>query len=202
MNLRRRIKHFRRRIRKILFNVPEKIFYTKDALGDRYKIGDYSYGKPRVVSAGEGTTLMIGKYCSIGRNVTIFLGSEHRTEWVSTYPFPMLWEKAKTIPGHPFSKGDVVIGNDVWIGYGATLLSGITIGDGAAIGACSVVTRDIPPYAIVAGNPAQFIRYRFAEETIQALLRIKWWDWPDERVNEEIHLICSHSIDEFVKKCS
>jgi len=202
MMLRNRIKRFRKRIKKKLFSSPEEILYTKDVLGDRYKIGDHTYGKPRVMSWGEGTSLRIGKYCSIGTNVTIFLGSEHRIDWVSTYPFPFLWEEARSIPGHPSTKGDVVIGNDVWIGFGTTILSGVTIGDGASIGACSVVTRDIPPYAIVAGNPSQVIRYRFGEEAIQKLLKIKWWDWPEKKVGENIHLICSNSIDAFINKFS
>jgi acetyltransferase-like isoleucine patch superfamily enzyme len=168
-------------------------------LEDRYTIGDHTYGKPSVMSWNEGTSLTIGKYCSISADVTIFLGGEHRIDWVSTYPFSALWEEAKSISGHPSTKGDVIIGNDVWIGYGATLLSGVTIGDGAAIGACSVVTRDVPPYAIAAGNPAQVIRYRFDEETVQKLLQIKWWDWPDEKVKQNVHLICSDSIHAFLK---
>ena len=185
---------------KRLFSSSDTIIYTKDLLRGRYRIGDHTYGKPRVISWGEGTSLTIGKYCSIGTNVIIFLGSEHRIDWVSTYPFPFLWAEAKSIPGHPSTKGDVVIGNDVWIAFGTTILSGVTIGDGAAIGACSVVARDIPPYAIAAGNPAQVIRYRFDEETIRRLLQIKWWHWPDEKVRENIHLICSDSINTFVKK--
>jgi acetyltransferase-like isoleucine patch superfamily enzyme len=144
--------------------------------------------------------LTIGKYCSIGTNVILFLGGEHRIDWVSTYPFPVLWAEAKSIPGHPSTKGDVVIGNDVWIGFGVTILSGVRIADGAAIGAGSVVARDIPPYAIAAGNPAQIIRYRFDEEIVRRLLQIKWWNWPDEKVRENIHLICSDSIDTFIKK--
>jgi acetyltransferase-like isoleucine patch superfamily enzyme len=104
------------------------------------------------------------------------------------------------ITGHPTTKGNVVIGNDVWIGFGAIILSGVTIGDGAAIGACSVVTRDVPPYAIAAGNPAQIIRYRFPEEIVATLLRIKWWDWPEDKVKENLHLICSDSMGVFIKK--
>jgi acetyltransferase-like isoleucine patch superfamily enzyme len=199
MKFRSRIKRFRNRIKKKLFSSPEEILYTKDVLGDRYRIGDHTYGTPRVMSWGEGTSLRIGKYCSIGTNVTIFLGSEHRTDWVSTYPFPFLWKEASSILGHPSTRGDVVIGNDVWIGFGSTILSGVTIGDGAAIGACSLVIRDVPPYAIVAGNPVQVIRHRFGVETIQTLLKIKWWNWPDEKVKENVHLICSDSIDSFIK---
>jgi virginiamycin A acetyltransferase len=88
----------------------------------------------------------------------------------------------------------------VYIGYNVTILSGVAIGDGAAIGACSVVTKDVPPYAVVAGNPARVLRYRFDEEAIENLLKIKWWDWPDEKVKENIHLICSDSIDAFIKR--
>lgn len=200
MNLVDRIHLFRKKIERRLFSSSGKIIGTKDLLGVRYQVGDHTYGKPKVVSRGEGASLRIGKYCSISTRVVIFLGSEHRTNWVSTYPFPILWEAAKSILGHPFSKGDVVIGSDVWIGYNVTILSGVTIGDGAVIGTGSVISGDVPPYAIVAGNPAQVIRYRFGEETIQKLLKIGWWDWPDKKVKENVHLICSDSVNEFVKK--
>jgi acetyltransferase-like isoleucine patch superfamily enzyme len=153
-----------------------------------------------VISRGEGRFLTIGKYCSISTQVLIFLGSEHRTDWISTYPFPILWREANSIKGHPSSKGDVRIGNDVYIGYHVLILSGVTIGDGAVIGAGSVVASDVPPYAIVAGNPAHVLRYRFDEETIKKLLKIRWWDWPDEKVKENIHLICNDRVDAFIKK--
>src|SRR5512139_2451343 len=145
------LKLFGNRMKRKLFSLPEELLYTKDFLGDRYQIGNHTYGRPKVVSWGEGTFLRIGKYCSIGTNVTIFLGSEHRIDWVSTYPFPFLWKEARSIPGHPFTKGDVSIGNDVWIGFGTTILSGVTVGDGVAIGACSLVTKDVPSYAIIGG---------------------------------------------------
>jgi len=196
-----RFRLLRRKMSQKISPSSRNIIYTKDLLGDRYSIGDHTYGKPRVVSwKKEGTSLRIGKYCSISTHVVIFLGSEHRTDWVSTYPFPSLWKEARSIKGHPFSKGDVTIGNDVYVGYHVTILSGVTIGDGAAIGACSVVTRNIPPYAIVAGNPAQIIRYRFDEETIRKLLEIKWWNWADDKVAENVHLICSDSVNALIKK--
>lgn len=200
MRRRARFKLFRNRLRKKLLRLPEEPLYTRDFLGDRFQVGDHTYGNPKVVSRGEGTSLRIGKYCSIATGVTIFLGSEHRVDWVSTYPFPFLWEEARTIQGHPATRGDVVIGSDVWIGHGATLLSGVNIGDGAAIGACSLVARDVPPYAIVAGNPAQVVRYRFQEETVRALLNIRWWDWPDEKVRAHVGLICSPSVDAFIRE--
>jgi acetyltransferase-like isoleucine patch superfamily enzyme len=196
--VKKKIRGVRKKIKETLFSPSRKI-YTKEFLGDRYRVGEHTYGKPRVLSWGEGTTLTIGRYCSISTSVTIFLGSEHRTDWISTYPFPYFWEEAKSISGHPSTKGDVVIGNDVWIGYGATILSGVTIGDGAAIGACSLVVKDIPSYAIVAGNPAQIIKYRFDEATIKKLGQIKWWDWPEQKVRENIRLICSGCVEEFVK---
>jgi len=200
MKLRSRIKAFRKNIKQKLVTSSPKNFYTKEILGDRYTIGDHTYGNPRVLSWGEGTSLTIGKYCSISRNVIIFLGSEHRTDWISTYPFPVLWEEAKGIQGHPSTKGDVIIGNDVWIGYGVTILSGVNIGDGAVIGAGSVVTKDIPPYAISAGNPCHVIKYRFDEVTIKKLLEIRWWDWPDQKVRENLKYICSDAMDEFIKR--
>jgi len=198
MKFRTEVKRLRRRIKKKLFPHPQRSIYTKDLLGDRYPIGTHTYGKPKVVSWEEGASLKIGKYCSIGPEVTIFLGSEHRIDWVSTYPFPFFWEEARSIPGHPSTKGDVVIGNDVWIGFGVTVLSGVTVGDGAAVGARSVVTRDIPPYAIAAGNPARVIRYRFDEGTIRKLLEIQWWHWPDEKVKQNVRMICSDSIQSFI----
>jgi len=196
----RRIRSLRKKIKEKLIPSSTKMIYTKDLIGDRYSIGDYTYGKPRVISWEEGTTLRIGKYCSIGSNVIIFLGSEHRIDWISTYPFPVLWEEARGIPGHPSTKGDVAIGNDVWIGYGVTILSGVHIGDGAVIGAGSVVIKDVPPYAIAAGNPCTVIKYRFDKEVIEKLLKIKWWDWPDYQVRENMNSICSGAMDEFVKR--
>ncbi len=199
MKLTHRFNLYRKRVKWKWFPSSKNVLYTKDLLGDRDSIGGHTYGKPRVISWGEGASLTIGRYCSISTQVVIFLGSEHRTDWVSTYPFPIFWKEARHIAGHPSTRGDVVIGNDVWIGYNVIIISGVSIGDGAAIGAGSVVTKDVPPYAIVAGNPARLVRYRFDERTIQKLLQIQWWNWPDEKVKENIHFICSDSIDGFIR---
>lgn len=166
-------------------------------------IGKYSYGKPRVFSWGEGTTLTIGKFCSIAGEVSIFLGGNHRTDWISTYPFNVISEdfkNAELIKGHPISKGNVLIGNDVWIGYGATILSGVSIGDGAVIGAYSVVSKNVEPYEVIVGNPAYTVKKRFDDETIEQLLKIRWWDWPSEKINSEVKLMCSTNISEFISK--
>jgi len=148
-----------------------------------YDIGFGSYGRPVIMSWGEGTTLKIGKYCSVANGVTIFLGGEHKTNWITTYPFSALFPHLNTdFPGHPHSKGNVIIGNDVWLAHECTILSGVTVGDGAVVGACAVVAHDVPPYAIVAGNPAKIIKFRFTESEINELLAVKWWDWPLDRI--------------------
>ena len=178
-------------------------FYTRDILvGDNYQIGEFTYGRPRVIAFSGDTRLVIGKFCSIAANVKIVLDADHRMDWVSTYPFPALgkiWPEAKGIKGHPATKGDVVIGNDVWIAEGAVILSGVTIGDGAVIGSQAVVSKDVPPYAVVSGNPARLVSMRFDEDTVKKFLQIQWWNWPEEKIKKHLHLICSRNIDEFIK---
>ncbi len=166
-------------------------------------IGRHTYGHDQITIRhwGEPTTLRIGAFCSIADRVQIFLGGNHRTDWVSTYPFAEFsdrWPEAKGIEGHPATNGDVTIGNDVWIGSNATILSGVTVGDGACIAADSTVSKDVRPYAIVAGNPARELRRRFDEATIAKLLEIAWWDWPDERIEANVHLLSSGEIDRFI----
>jgi len=142
--------------------------------------------------------LKIGKFCSIAMGTTIYLGSEHHVEWVTTYPFFAKFKKASFASNT--TKGDVIIGNDVWIGDGALILSGVTIGDGAVIGARAVVTKDVKPYEIVAGNPAKHIRFRFTQDQIDKLLKIKWWNWDIKKIEENFPLLLSDNIDEFIKK--
>jgi acetyltransferase-like isoleucine patch superfamily enzyme len=179
------------------------MFFTKDIIHEKYRknIGDYTYGSPKIFDWGEGATLKIGKFCSIADGVVIFLGGEHRTDWVTTYPFsaPELnqyFPTAKNIKGHPKTKGDVIIGNDVWLGYNSIILSGVKIGDGAVIGACSVVTKNVPPYTIVAGNPAKIIRKRFSTKIIKKLLKIKWWNWPIEKIKKNVKFLCTNNLEQ------
>ena len=180
-------------------------FYTKELLkADIFEIGDYTYGAPKVhYDEGYPVRLRIGKFCSIAPEVEIFLGMNHRLDWCSTYPFSSpvpqvsnLWPEAADIKGFPSSHGDVTIGNDVWVGLGATVLSGVTVGDGAVLGAKSVVTGDVPPYAVAAGNPARIVKTRFDEKTIEKLLTLQWWDWPVEKIRRAVHLLCSNRIDD------
>jgi acetyltransferase-like isoleucine patch superfamily enzyme len=171
------------------------IFMAQNPEYKFHAIGEWTYGRPRVLSWGEGAHLEIGKFCSIAEGVTIMLGGEHRSEWVTTYPFNKLWEEHSNITGHPYTKGSVTIGHDVWIGYSATILSGVTIGTGAIIGANAVVAKDVQPYAIVAGNPARLIRTRFDEPTIDKLLRLHWWDLPDEMLRRVLPLLMSADIE-------
>jgi len=166
----------------------------------KYKIGRWTYGKPEVLSWNEGTILEIGAFCSIANGTKIFLGGEHRVDWVTTYPFNVLWKQGRHIKGHPSTKGNVIIGNDVWLGVESVILSGVNIGDGAVIGTRSVVTQNIPPYAIVFGNPAKVLRYRFNEETIAALLEIAWWNWDDEKIADFLPLLLNQNIQEFISK--
>jgi len=164
----------------------------------QFQIGKGSYGNPTIHSWGEGTRLWIGAYCSIADGVQIFLGGEHRTDWITAYPFSTFWEAAKQIAGHPYSKGDVVIGNDVWIGTEAFILSGVKIGDGAVIGARTVVTKDVPPYAIVAGNPARVVKMRFDDETVARLLAIQWWTWDNTRIEKALPLLLNSDMEAFL----
>lgn len=163
-----------------------------------YSMGVHSYGLPIVHDWNEGTTLRIGKYCSIAKNVQIFLGGNHRTDWISTYPFPAFFAAAKGIENYGFSKGDVIIGSDVWLGRNCTILSGVTIGHGAVVGAASVVTKNVEAYSIVGGNPAKHLHWRFDEPTRKALLETAWWDWPEEDIWQVMDKFCSDDIANFI----
>ncbi|HWP45496.1 MAG TPA: CatB-related O-acetyltransferase [Blastocatellia bacterium] len=167
-----------------------------------FQIGVGTYGRPNIVYWDAGAKLIIGRYCSIAPGVTILLGGEHRVKWVTTYPFSLLFDEAKDLPGYPYTKGDVIIGNDVWIGQEAMILSGVRIEDGAVIAARSVVTKDVAPYSIVAGNPAQHIRFRFSESEIESLLKIAWWNWPWPKIQEAWPLLQSPDIQSFIDKYS
>jgi acetyltransferase-like isoleucine patch superfamily enzyme len=147
----------------------------------------------------EGTSLTIGSFCSISDNCTIFLGGNHRTEWITTFPFHNWYIDGYDYNTSHYSDGNVIIGNDVWIGHNVTILSGITIGDGAVIGANSTVTKNVEPYSIVAGNPAKFIKKRFTDEQIETLLKISWWNLSDDQIKPLLPYLLSSNIENFIQ---
>lgn len=151
-----------------------------------------------------GDRLVIGKFCSIACGAKfLFNSANHTMTSLSTYTFPLFYEewglKKENVTEAWDNKGDIIVGNDVWIGFEAVILSGVTIGDGAVIGSRAVVTRDVPPYTVVGGLPARVIHRRFDEQTIETLLQLKWWDWPEERIRENIGAIQSGHIEQLKK---
>lgn len=147
----------------------------------RLSIGWGTYGFPRVLDFGEAEKIAIGNYCSIAVGVEVFLGGNHRTDWISTFPFmefPNHYPACADVTGHPSSDGDVVIGHDVWLGRGATVLSGVSVGNGAVVGARAVVSRDVPPYSVVVGNPGRVVKKRFPDAIVERLESLQWWLLP------------------------
>ncbi|MEE8729897.1 MAG: Vat family streptogramin A O-acetyltransferase [Rahnella inusitata] len=149
-----------------------------------------------------GDKLIIGKFCALARDVKFIMnGANHKISGISTYPFYIFgqgWENVMPAAEELPYKGDTEIGNDVWIGYEALFMPGVKIGHGAIISSRSVVTGDVPAYAIVGGNPAKVIRYRFDAETIAKLEDIAWWNWPVEKISRNLSLIVSGDIDALV----
>ena len=176
---------------------PSKIILT----------GRHSYGIKHINirSWGEGAHLFIGGFCSIADNQTIFLGGNHRSDWSTTFPFGHISNEefpAGKINGHghPVTKGHVKIENDVWVGSGCTIMSGIKIGSGSILAAKSVVVKDVEPYTIVGGNPAKQIKQRFPKHIIHQLLKIKWWDRSDDQINRIVPLLQMTLTDEILAK--
>ncbi|WP_375277818.1 Vat family streptogramin A O-acetyltransferase [Pseudoalteromonas marina] len=146
-----------------------------------------------------GDKLIIGKFCAIAKDVTFIMnGANHKSTGFSTYPFFIFgngWEKSAPQPGDLPFKGNTEIGNDVWIGYNATIMPGVKIGSGAIIASKSVVTNDVPAYAVVGGNPAKIIKQRFDDKTIDALLSIAWWDWSNDKITAHLDAITQNNLD-------
>ena len=181
-----------KKLRSYIFSGKSK---SLDSWKDKYSVGKWTYGEPQVLSWDDGTNLTVGSFCSIAHGVQIFLGGNHRVNFISTYPFAEILKRPDLARGS-ISKGSVVVGNDVWLGTKCAILSGVTIGDGAVIGAYSVVAKDIPAYSIAVGNPARVIKKRFSDLEIQALLRIRWWNWLDDDIIHALPLIMSSNVDE------
>ncbi len=189
---------------------PQVCFLKNIIQRPNIEIGDYSYyDDPDGAANFEanvlyhfpfiGDVLRIGKFCALARGVKFIMnGANHQMSGISTYPFFIFgngWESAQPAPGELPCKGDTVIGNDVWIGYDALIMAGVTIGDGAIVAARSVVTADVPPYAIVGGNPAQMIRRRFDDDSVRRLRAIAWWDRPAPWISQHLQLIRGGDLD-------
>lgn len=173
-------------------------------MGNEFIRGRYTYGNPKVIwGEYHGGKVVAGAFCSVDSTSTFILGGNHRPEWVTTFPFlsmPEHFPMLKYMSDYATSKGDIILGNDVWIGRSAVILSGVDIADGCVVGAFSVVAKSLPPYSIAVGNPIQTPKKRFTDEQIAALLLIKWWDWPIEKITENVPLLCSTNIDDFIRR--
>jgi virginiamycin A acetyltransferase len=167
--------------------------------------GTYFDRNVNIISWSDEYFIRVGKYCSIGRDCNFFLHANHRPDWVTTSS--QLWGPVTPEVadmhmkmGHPACKGDIIIGNDVWIGAKSTIMSGVKIGHGAIVGSTATVAKDVPPYAIVVGNPGKIVKYRFTEKQIESLLKIAWWDWTEDRIKTEAMELWSDNIDNFIDK--
>lgn len=190
-------------------NIRSLCFIKNVVTRPNIEIGDYTYYdddtgaedfEKHVTHHYEfiGDKLIIGKFCAIGKGIEFIMnGANHRMNSASTYPFNIMghgWEKVTPSLTDLPLKGDTIVGNDVWIGQNVTVLPGVRIGDGAIVGANSVVSKDVPPYTIVAGNPVKQIRKRFDDDTIDFLLQLKWWDWPAEKIFADLEALCSGDL--------
>lgn len=153
----------------------------------------YCYAERR----GTENNVIVGNYTSIGCDTIFDGGFQHNVNYISTYPFHSIYSELKS---NVVCKGDIILGSDVWIGERCTIMSGISVGHGAIIGTNSIVTKDVPPYAVMGGVPAKIIRYRYDQETINKLLLIRWWDWSDEKIRDNLYLLQSDDIRKFIDK--
>jgi len=168
-------------------------------------IGEYTYGHETInlIKPKENPyNLIIKKFCSIGENLTVYMGGHHRKEWITTYPFGHRYKQTfNQFDGKEYCvfKGDVIIGNDVWIGMNVFIMDGVSIGDGAIIAANSHVIKNVEPYSIYGGNPAKLIKYRFSKELINHLLKLQWWDKSIEEINSILTILCSNNYEDIKK---
>lgn len=189
----------------------DRVVFLKNVVeGDFIEVGDYTYYDDPVAPEKfqeqnvlyhfdfVGDRLEIGKFCALASGTTFIMnGANHRLDGPSTFPFPIFggaWaEHADLLADLPL-KGDTIVGHDVWFGYQSTIMPGVTIGHGSIVASKSVVTKDVPPFAIVAGNPAKVVSMRFDEETIARLLAVAWWDWPIDKVTRHVRAIMSGDV--------
>jgi acetyltransferase-like isoleucine patch superfamily enzyme len=165
-------------------------------------MGNMSYYAPKIVKyKGDTGRVIVGNFASVAYDAEFYVGGLHRTEWVSLYGLRAMLElPGAHEDGFTHGRGDIVVGSDTWVTNGCTVMSGVTIGDGAVVGTKAVVAKDVRPYAIVVGNPARELRRRFTDEQVAALLRIRWWDWPTEKVKEHVALLSDPDVDAFIAR--
>lgn len=184
--------------------------WTKDRLAIAikkygYDIGDYTYGEPKILWEHQNALLRIGKFCSFGENVTIYLGGNHNSRNITTYPFAILrrpWAIKKDNYNNVAStNGNVTIGADVWVADNVVILSGVTIGHGAVIGNGAIVSKSVPPYCVAVGNPANVVRKRFDDNIITQLLKIEWWHYNKTVITKLIPYLLKEDVEGFIKIC-
>ena len=189
-------------IKDLSFEPRVREIYAKDQQGRDYKLltlGRRSYiANADTETTGIWSHILIGNYTSIGHDVHFNINTQHNYHHVSTFPWNNSYHKVFDCAFDSLEKNQIIIGNDVWIGRGATIFGGVRIGNGAVIAANAVVTKDVEPYAIVGGNPAKIIKYRFDKQTMKKLNRIKWWFWQEEKILENKEWM-NGNINEFVK---
>ena len=182
--------------------IEKNIKKTESFVNEFIEIKDHTDFGNNYIYYNENTPykrkLYIGRFCELSEKVDFLINRDHDYKKLSVQDLVNRWSDNKK--PHYYSKGDIVIGNDVWIGLNVTILGGVTVGDGAVLAAGAIVTKDVPPYAIVGGNPAKIIKYRFSKEQIEKLLKIKWWDWPLWKVYDNMELIDDENINYFIEK--
>ena len=169
-----------------------------------YTVGRFTYGFQNVLIKGYDArkSVTVGSFCSLATSITIIMGGNHRIDWATTFPFGCIFENELTrerAPGVCTTKGDVWIGSDVWIGHGVTIMSGVTVGHGAVLAAGTLVTKDVPPYHVVGGNPARKIKARFPDEMIDTLLDLRWWDLPLADIRDISMILCGQPTLEVLR---
>lgn len=197
-------------------NDPETVYLKSVVTNPNITVGDYTMYNDFVSDPAQfeknnvlyhypvnHDRLIIGRFCSVACGTKfLFTSANHTLNSLSTYPFPIFFEEwgldKRDVASAWDNKGDIVVGNDVWIGYEAVILSGVHIGDGAVVGTRAVVTKDVPPYTIVGGVPAKEIKKRFDDETIQKLLRLQWWDWPFEKIRQNLPFIMNGDVSKLL----
>lgn len=192
-------------------NNYDKLIFLKNFIkSSNIFVGDYTYFDDRRHGPDkfeeynvlynynvEKVKLVIGKFCAIAAETRFIMTGDHKLDAISTYPFPVFgngWEDAYAVCDLPV-KGDIIIGNDVWLGYDSLIKNGVTIGNGAIVATRAVVVKDVPAYSIVGGNPAKVLKMRFDDNTIERLQNIAWWNWPIEKISRHLKLICNLDID-------